>query len=280
LLRTEGQDAVARTDAEVTASSSLELRVEGITVNFGGLSALANVSFSASTGEVLGVIGPNGAGKTTLFNVICGFVRPSAGRITWKGQELKGQRPYQLAGLGIARTLQGVGLVAGLSVLENVMVGEQPLAQAGIFSALLGSPRSSRDERRLRDGAVQALERLGVASYAQEYPATLPYPVQKRIALARALVAKPSLVLMDEPASGLSASDIAELGELLRALRGEMGVLIVEHNMDLVMATCDRIVVLDFGRVIATGSPAEIRANPAVAEAYLGSAVESEAPRA
>lgn len=271
---------MSTTDSELAKRSPSELRAEGITVNFGGLSALDKVTFSASTGEVLGVIGPNGAGKTTLFNVICGFVRPAAGRILWKEKELRGQRPHQLAGLGIARTLQGVGLVHGLSVLENVMLGEQPLARTGVISALLGIPRSSGEERRLRHGAMQALERLGVAAHAAEYPATLPYPVQKRIAIARALVAQPDLVLMDEPASGLSASDIAELGELLRDLRGEMGVLIVEHNMDLVMATCDRIVVLDFGKVIATGTPAEVRANSAVTEAYLGAAVESEAPSA
>ncbi len=256
------------------------LSVDGVTVNFGGLRGLDNVSLLANTGEIVGVIGPNGAGKTTLFNVICGFVRPAAGRIVWKGRELRRQRPHDLAGLGISRTLQGVGLFPGLSVLENVLVGQTPKVRSGLFSSMLGLRRSSRDERRLRERSMELLERLSVADFAAEMPGTLPYPVQKRIALARALVADPALVLMDEPASGLSASDISELAELLASLRGHMGVLIVEHNMDLVMATCDRIVVLDFGRVIAAGRPEEIRANPAVTTAYLGEPVEREAGHA
>lgn len=253
------------------------LVVEDVTVNFGGLSVLDKVSFSTSTGEVLGVIGPNGAGKTTLFNVICGFVRPAAGRITWRGRELRRPRPDRLAHLGITRTLQGVGLVAGLSAVENVMLGEEPLTRSGLASALFGLPRSAREERLLREKAMVALDRLGAAGHADRYPASLPYPIQKKVALARAIVSAPALVLMDEPASGLSSSDISELSGLLASLRGEMGVLIVEHNMDLVMATCDRIVVLDFGKVIATGTPAEVKANAAVAEAYLGAAVDSEA---
>ncbi len=269
--------AQASEQSPAVAGPNTSLEVEGVTVSFGGLTALDNVSFRASDGEVVGVIGPNGAGKTTLFNVICGFVRPAAGRISWRGRELRHQRPHQLAHLGITRTLQGVGLIAGLSALENVMVGAQPLARTGSASALLGLPSSAKEERRLRASALEALARLGVAAYAGEHPSSLPYPIQKKIALARALVSGPALTLMDEPASGLSSSDIAELGELLRGLRSEMGVLIVEHNMDLVMATCDRIVVLDFGRVIATGTPAEVRANPVVTEAYLGAPVEAEA---
>ncbi len=257
--------------------SAASLEVDAVTVSFGGLSVLDEVSFSASSGEVLGVIGPNGAGKTTVFNVVCGFVRPSSGRIVWRGRELRHQRPYQLAHLGIARTLQGVGLIAGLSAVENVMVGAEPIARTGVLSGLLGLPRSAGEERRLRARSLEALERLGVAEFAEQHPRTLPYPVQKKIAIARALVAGPELVLMDEPASGLSSGEIAELGRLLTSLRGEMGVLIVEHNMDLVMATCDRIVVLDFGKVIAAGTPAEVQANPAVTEAYLGASVESEA---
>jgi branched-chain amino acid transport system ATP-binding protein len=234
------------------------------------------VSLTASTGEIVGVIGPNGAGKTTLFNVICGFVRPQSGRVVWRGQQLRRHHPYDLAGLGIERTLQGVGLFVGVNVLDNVLIGATAIARAGIVSSMLGLWPSSRDERCLRELAMGALERLGVAEYADRMPSTLPYPVQKRIALARALVSQPSLVLMDEPASGLSATDISELAELLTSLRSDMGVLIVEHNMDLVMKTCDRIVVLDFGKVIATGVPDEIRANPTVTTAYLGEAVENE----
>jgi branched-chain amino acid transport system ATP-binding protein len=219
---------------------------------------------------VVGVIGPNGAGKTTLFNVVCGYVRPSAGRIVVGGQELRRHHPFDLPALGVARTLQGTGLIGGLTVLENVMAGATVRSRAGVLSALLGLPRSSRDERRLREVAVAALARVGVDDVAGRFPATLPYAVAKRVALARALAAQPRLLLLDEPAGGLSHAERDDLRLLLRSLRSEMGVLLVEHDVDLVMSTCDRIVVLDFGRVIAEGPPESVRADPAVAEAYLG----------
>ncbi|HEV8065450.1 MAG TPA: ABC transporter ATP-binding protein [Acidimicrobiales bacterium] len=248
--------------------------VDSVTVRFGGLSVLDEVSLRASVGEIVGVIGPNGAGKTTLFNVICGFVRPESGQVTWRGRRLHNHRPHDLASMGIARTLQGVGLFGGCTVLENVLVGTAPVAGAGLGSAVLGLWRSSRDEKRQTERAMGALALLHVDEFADRLPSALPYPIQKRVALARALVAEPTLVLMDEPASGLSAADIAELADLLRNLKAERGVLVVEHNMDLVMATCDRIVVLDFGKVISAGSPAEVQADPAVTTAYLGEVIE------
>jgi branched-chain amino acid transport system ATP-binding protein len=262
------------TAAGVAPSLKPDLVVDSITVRFGGLSVLEEVSLQASAGEILGVIGPNGAGKTTLFNVICGFVRPQSGHVSWQGRQLHRHHPHDLASKGIARTLQGVGLFAGCNVLENVLVGTTPVAHSGLASAMLGLWRSSRDEKRQADKAMQTLARLNVAEFASRMPSSLPYPIQKRVALARALVADPKLVLMDEPASGLSASDISELADLLRGLKDEMGVLVVEHNMDLVMATCDRIVVLDFGKVIASGTPAEVQADPAVTTAYLGEVIE------
>jgi branched-chain amino acid transport system ATP-binding protein len=216
------------------------------------------------------VIGPNGAGKTTLFNVICGFVQPSSGAMEWQGLPFTKVRTSRLAGLGIARTLQGVGLFAGLSVLENVMAGAQRFRRAGVASALLGLPRSDRDERALRERALGMLRELGCEDVAQRMPATLPYPVQKRVALARALVAEPDLLLLDEPAGGLGADDVQELGERIRALRGSMSVMLVEHRVDLVMSACDRVVVLDFGRVIAQDEPAAVARDPRVLEAYLG----------
>jgi branched-chain amino acid transport system ATP-binding protein len=218
---------------------------------------------------VVGVIGPNGAGKTTLFNVVCGFLAPDAGTVSWRGEPLRA-RPHQLARLGIARTLQGVNLFAHLTVRENVMVGAGRFARAGLASALLGLPRSDRDERALREAAHHALGELGVAEYADRLPGELPFAISKRVALARALVARPELLLLDEPAGGLGETDMKELGQLIRRLGGEMAVVLVEHHMDLVMSACDRVVVLDFGRRIAEGTPAEVQADQAVLDAYLG----------
>jgi branched-chain amino acid transport system ATP-binding protein len=253
------------------------LAVRDISVRFGGLQALTDVHLDVRPSEVLGLIGPNGAGKTTLFNVVCGFVRPDRGTITWQGRNLARVRPQQLTRLGIARTVQGLGLFPHLSVLENVIVGADRHAVAGFTSALFGLPRSDRDERGLQHRARSVLADLGIEDVAGRLPGTLPYPVQKRVALARALAAEPQLLMLDEPASGLSESDLVELAELLRELRGRMAVMLVEHHMELVMSVCDRIVVLDFGRVIATGTPDEVRADPAVLDAYLGGAVDDSA---
>ncbi len=251
------------------------LKVTEATVRFGGLTALDSVSLSVDAGEVLGVIGPNGAGKTTLFNVICGFVRPNSGTIEMDGRRLARIRPHQLAGLGVARTLQGVGLWPGLTVLENVMVGLRHQARAGLVSALLGLPRSDRSEVDLRASALEAMERLGITDVAGRPATSLPYGIQKRVSLARALAGSPRLLLLDEPASGLSSAEMTEMGEIITGLAQDMAVMLVEHHIDLVMSVCHRITVLDFGRVIAAGSPAEVRDNPSVTAAYLGNAVDA-----
>ncbi|HET9732524.1 MAG TPA: ABC transporter ATP-binding protein [Acidimicrobiales bacterium] len=253
------------------------LEAEGVSVAFGGLLALDHVSLNVTEGEVVGVIGPNGAGKTTLFNVMCGFVRPDSGRMLLNGRELRRLRPHQLPGLGVSRTMQAVGLWPGLTVRENVMTGAQVKSRSGFGHALAGLFRSADDERSLADRAMAILAELDAADVADRYPTTLPYPIQKRVALARALVSDPKLLLLDEPASGLSDADMASLGALIRQLTGRMGVLLVEHHMDLVMDVCDRLVVLDFGKVIAAGAPADVRDNPAVAAAYLGEDVDREA---
>ena len=253
------------------------LEVRSVTVRFGGLTALDAVSLAVPPQHVMGVIGPNGAGKTTLLNVLCGFIRPDDGEVYFGGRRHQ-VRPHQLAALGVARTLQGVGLYSGLTALENVMVGATSKARAGFWSALLALPRAGRDERMMRDLARQALDRVGAGQVADTRPAELPYGMRKKVALARALVAKPGLILLDEPASGLSEVELAELGALIRDLAREGSLMVIEHHMDLMMSVCDSIVVLDFGRVIAAGSPREVQDNPAVTAAYLGTAEASEGP--
>ena len=217
---------------------------------------------SASTcepGEVLGVIGPNGAGKTTLFNVVCGFSRPTTGTLRWQRRaRCTGLRPHQLAGLGIARTLQGVGLFDRPDRPGERHGRRRPRTPGPASSpALLGAARAAtRTSAALRERAMAMLEQLGARTYADRYPGALPYPVQKRVALARALVAEPDLLLLDEPAGGLSNDEMDELGDAdPRAARAGWRVMLVEHHMDLVMSVCDRITVLDFGKVIANGTP-------------------------
>jgi branched-chain amino acid transport system ATP-binding protein len=246
------------------------LDVRGVTVRFGGLTALDGASLTVAPGQVAGVIGPNGAGKTTLLNVLCGFVKPQAGSMSFDGRPLTRLRPHRLAALGIARTLQGVALFSRLTVLENVMTGAASRARTGFTSALFALRSSDRDERALREYALEALAEVGAADLADRLPDQLSYGMRKRVSLARAIVAQPRLLLLDEPASGLSEAELTELGGFIRTLAARASVVVVEHHMDLMMSVCDTIVVLDFGKVIATGTPDQVRNDEAVTAAYLG----------
>ena len=252
------------------------LEVRSATVRFGGLVALDNVTLDIPAGQIVGVIGPNGAGKTTLFNVVCGLQRLQSGDVLYDGRSINGVAPHALNGLGIARTLQGLGLWRAMTVLENVMTGARMAHRPGFASALLGLRGSDRYEAAAKDSALAQLRQLGIADLAHRYPSTLPYGQQKWVALARALATRPRLLLLDEPASGLTAEEMKQLASLLRSLRERMSVALVEHRLDLVMSVCERVHVLDFGRVIASGAPAAVQEDRAVSDAYLG----EELPRA
>jgi len=263
-----GGAGAAATESVAGRPGSLEVR--SLTVRFGGLTALDDVSLDVPSGRIVGIIGPNGAGKTTLFNVACGLLSTRTGEVLFNGLSIKGVQPHELNGLGIARTLQGLGLWRGLTVLENVMVGARRGSRPGLASALLGLGRSDRYEGALRERALAQLDELGIAEYAHRHPGALPYGVQKWISLARALVSRPALLLLDEPASGLTSTEIKQLAELLRSLRARMSIALVEHRLDLVMTVCEQVHVLDFGRLIASGAPEAIRGNKTVTDAYLG----------
>jgi branched-chain amino acid transport system ATP-binding protein len=245
------------------------LTVADLVVRFGGVTALAGVSLTVPRGEVCGLIGPNGAGKTTLFDCVSRLTRPRSGRIELGGQDLLALPPHRVAELGVARTFQHLGLVPSLSVRENVMLGAQR-AGTGFLSAALRLPGVRAKERALRERADTVLDRLALTDIAAHPAAGLPYGTLKRIELARALAAEPELLLLDEPASGLSHEEVDELAGLIEDVRADMTVLLVEHHMGMVMRLSDTVVVLDFGRVVATGPPAQVREDPAVLAAYLG----------
>ncbi len=246
------------------------LQLVDVRVRLSGLQILDGVSISVPPGTVTGLIGPNGAGKTTVFNVISGFVKPESGQVHYQGKELGRIRAHRLTRMGISRTLQGVGLFPSLSALENVMLGGSSHVRSGLVSQSFAMPWTDIETERLRVRALEVMEVLGVAEHASRLPGELPYPLQKRVALARSLISDPKLLLLDEPAGGVSSADMAELGRLIRSWVPERTVLLVEHHMELVMAVCDLIWVLDAGRVIASGTPDQVRNDPAVLAAYLG----------
>jgi branched-chain amino acid transport system ATP-binding protein len=245
------------------------LTVTDLVVRFGGVTALAGVSFTVPRGKVCGLIGPNGAGKTTLFDCVSRLTRPKSGRIDLAGRDLLALPAHRVAELGVSRTFQHLGLVPSLSVRENVMLGAQG-AGIGFLPAALRLPGIRSRERQLRERADAVLDRLALAGIAARPAAGLPYGTLKRIELARALAAEPDLLMLDEPASGLSHEEVDELAGVIEDVSADMTVLLVEHHMGMVMRLSDTVVVLDFGRVVATGTPAQVREDPAVLAAYLG----------
>ena len=242
--------------------------VKSLSVSFGGLKALSNVNLELHANEVVGLIGPNGAGKTTLFNALSGLADVESGSLEINGKSHKWPKPYQLIDLGISRTLQGVGLFPELTVLENVMIGDNKSAKSGLISSALGL--SGKDEAKLKQRAMTALERVYASGIADRRADSLPYPVTKRVAIARALVSEPKILLLDEPAGGLGAQDIEWMNSLIHNLAAQCSVILVEHHMDVVMSVCDRLYVLNFGEVIASGDVETVRRDPAVVAAYLG----------
>ena len=247
------------------------LEVRGLTKHFDGLTALSDLDFSIRPGEIVGVIGPNGAGKTTLFNVLTGFLKPSGGQIRFQGQDIVGLKPSRIAGLGLVRTWQLVNLIGSQSVYDNLLTACHLQYRIGLAGSILGG-RSSREEaRRVAGKAEELLVGMGLDRVKEETASSLSHGLQRLLGVCLALAARPRLLLLDEPAAGMSAAETASLMERIEAIRREgLTVMLVEHDMKVIMNTCDRIIVLNFGRKLAEGAPTEIAQNREVVTAYLG----------
>jgi branched-chain amino acid transport system ATP-binding protein len=248
------------------------LSAQGVEVRFGGLVAIADLTFDVREGEILSLIGPNGAGKTTAFNVITGYMAPTAGRVRYRGTSLAGLTPNKVAEMGLVRTFQRTSVFANCSLLDNLLIGQHLSAKRSLWEVLLAAPSVEREEAKLRDEAMRILDFVGLAHRSDEPGGALPYGEQRLLEVATALAAKPSLLLLDEPASGMNPTETSNFMKLVERIRQQgVTILLVEHDMRLVMNVSDRVIVLNQGRLIADGTPEEVQRNETVMQAYLSS---------
>lgn len=258
----------------MSAASKVQpiLTAENVTMRFGGVTAVSDLSLKVDEGSIVGVIGPNGAGKTTLFNVLSGFYTPQEGDVRFAGKSIRGRKPFEICRMGMARTFQNIRLSPHMSVLENVMVGCHVRRRCPWWMAPLGLPMYYKEEKAITEKARDLVEHLNLAEYMDEKAGSLPYGAQRRLEIARALATEPRLLLLDEPAAGMNPQETNELKDLVLQIRADrdLSILLIEHDMGMVMSLSDRIYVMEYGSRIAAGTPAEVRSNPRVIQAYLG----------